>query len=429
MSNDVITTEEKIELLLKNAGQVESPLNIDDYLNAEERDVLGEIGNMCMGASVTTMNELLGRKVTITTPSISMHTPDSLGKEYPAPIVVVEVQYTEGLMGNNLLLLKEYDVALITDLLLGGEGNIDPENVVLDEIQLSAIREVMNQMVGASATSLATILNRTVNISTPRSRRLMLRDENLSELIHDKILVKISFKMDIENLLESEIMQVWPASFAKDLVKCLLNPEDETNEILHIEQVAVNGANKDDTSFGQNAPNQSEIQYSQAAELYNSAQTAKTIPRSTQNAQYAPDDYAPRSNDLLRSAAQAPRNGNSLGASPIRRAENVEAKAVRYPAFDAPGPVKQPDVQNENLGLLMEVPMQITVELGKTRKKIRDILDFNMGSVVVLDKIAGGAVDILVNGTPIARGEVVVIDENYGVRITEINTDKLKESF
>ena len=145
MSNDDFLSQEQIEKMLSDSGQVKngSALAVDDFLSRDEQDVLGEVGNICMGTSATTMSTLLGRKVIITTPAVSLHTLKSLSNEYPAPIVVVEVNYTQGLTGKNLLILKDYDVALITNLLLGEEGDISPDNIELDETHLSAIREVM----------------------------------------------------------------------------------------------------------------------------------------------------------------------------------------------------------------------------------------------------------------------------------------------
>ena len=236
MSDNNIMSQEQIEELLRNAGQVEAgppvvDLDVDAYLTRDEQDVLGEMGNICMGTAATTMYTLLGRKVLITTPALSVHNRETLAAEHPLPLVVVEVQYTQGISGNNLLLLKEYDAALITDLLMGGTGNLDPNNIVLDEISLSAIREVMNQMVGSSATSLASMLHKTINISTPASRRIVIAQDNLSSIFQrGDIVLKISFKMEIENLLTSEIMQVLPIDFSQKLADELLNPLPEEPE-------------------------------------------------------------------------------------------------------------------------------------------------------------------------------------------------------
>ena len=362
MSNNDILSQEQIEKMLNDSGQVKggSALNVDDFLTRDEQDVLGEVGNIGMGTAATTMFTLLGRKVTITTPAISLHTAQSLSDEYPAPLVVVEVNYIEGLTGKNLLVLKDYDVALITNLLLGEEGEIDPDHVELDETHLSAIREVMNQMVGSSATSLADILGMSINISTPEARKIQLEEEEiLNVLSHsEEPIVKINFNMEIEGLLTSEIMQVLPLPFAKDMAEKVMQGTQEPVQ------------EKSETA-------------------------APTAP-----------------------AAAAPDKEPE---------ERVEVKTARFPSFDATM-LQGGDPLLNKIDMIQDVPMKVTVELGKTKKKIKDILDFNTGFVIVLDKIAGEAVDILVNGKSVGKGEVVVIDDNYGVRITEINLPTAKIS-
>lgn len=369
MSDNNFLSQEQIEKMLSEAGQIKdgSALIADDYLSRDEQDVLGEIGNICMGTAATTMFTLLGRKVTITTPAITMHTLKSLSEEYPAPLVVVEVNYIQGITGKNLLILKEYDVALITNLLLGEDGNIDSNNIQLDETHLSAIREVMNQMIGSSATSMADILQTSINISTPLAKQISLSDEDISDEFFDSSdpIVKINFKMEIEDLLTSEIMQILPLEFAKTLASNVINgvekPKPEPEAVLP------------------------------------SMKTQQYVDQS-----------------------------NAAGkAGVIRDNQNVDVKAAQFPSFDSSKQLVNPLM--ENIGMILDVPMKVTVELGKSKKKIKEILDFNMGSVIVLDKIAGEAVDILVNGKTVGKGEVVVIDDNYGVRITEINLSSTME--
>jgi len=363
LSNNDFLSQEQIEKMLSDAGQVKdgSALTTDDFLSKDEQDVLGEVGNICMGTAATTMFTLLGRKVTITTPAVSVHTLKSLSDEYSAPIVVVEVNYTQGLTGKNLLVLKDYDVALITNLLLGEEGEIDADHIELDETHLSAIREVMNQMVGSSATSLADILGTPINISTPEARKIQLEEEGILHAFadSDEPIVKINFKMEIEGLLTSEIMQILPLPFAKNMAESVIGGTQQVEEA--------------------------------KAEVEN------------------------------------PPEPMTVGAASGAKDEDIKVKSARLPSFDSleqreGGPLLK------NIDMIQDVPMKVTVELGRTKKKIKDILDFNTGFVIVLDKIAGEAVDILVNGKSIGKGEVVVIDDNYGVRITEINLPTAKIS-
>lgn len=451
MSDNSMMTQEQIEEMLRNAGQIDTPqsgvdLNLDTYLTKDEQDALGEMGNICMGTAATTMYTLLGKQVSITTPQLTMHTWETLSAAHPLPLVVVEVHYLEGLEGNNLLVLKEYDVALITDLLIGGNGTVDPENVVLDEINLSAIREVMNQMVGSSATSLANMLQRTVNISTPMSKRIQLKDERLSDVIPDDApILKVAFKMEIEGLLSSEIMQIFPVDFAKNIADELLNPyggqtvsappppppapkaEEPAGVPMSSAEMFAPSAADDGGSFA------SQFAAAAAAAVANPEPPPQYAPPPPSpymqpQSQYPQPQYAPAPQYAPQpqyAQAPPPYGGPEPYGRSVRDPHTTEVKEVQYPSFartDAP-PV--PGLESEGLRRLMNVPMEVMVELGHAVKTVKEILELNVSSVVVLDKLAGELVEVLVNGVQVARGEVVVIDDNYGVRITELNTAEL----
>lgn len=390
MSNEVLS-QEQIEAMLSQAGQIdkndeEPSLNVDDYLTRDEQDLLGEVGNICMGTSATTMSTLLNRKVLITTPNIFIHTMESLSKEYPAPIIVADVSYTKGLDGDNLLILKEYDVALITNSLLGEEEEIDPDNIELNEIHLSAIGEVMNQMIGSSANALADILHRTIDISTPLIKKLVLNEDQISNSFKsDEMLVKINFHMEIEGLLRSEIMQVIPMSFAKEMARTVM----------------------EEMSGG-----------AQEVAPVHTANAAQNEPEPIEKEQPLHIQEQPSSHMAAHPAAQSSHNV-------IKEQQSVSVQSAQFPSFNNGQELR--NTPFDNIDMLLDVPMRVTVELGKSKKTIKEILEFNMGSVIVLDKIAGDPIDILVNGKKIGRGEVVVIDENYGVRITEINMPAASE--
>lgn len=462
MSDNNIMSQEQIEEMLRNAGQVEdirpaANLELNNYLTQDEQDALGEMGNICMGTAATTMYTLLGRKVMITTPALSLHNRETLAAEHPLPLVVVEVQYTEGISGNNLLLLKEYDAALITDLLMGGSGNIDPDNVVLDEISLSAMREVMNQMVGSSATSLASMLHKTINISTPASRRVVIAEDNLSSIFQSgEIVLKIAFKMEIENLLTSEIMQVLPIDFSCKLADELLNP--------NMEAAANYGAAQTmeaDNVFAHHFENPFETEPTpEPPPVQQPAPPAAPAQTAPQPAPFAPQPVpsAPQAAPPSPEYGQAPQGqpGPAPGYYPypyppygyppvypqppmpgpvsrpqsggaLKDPSSLNVKDVEYPVFGAIGPSSEGAIGTQNLWRLLDVPMEVTVELGRCTKTIKQVLDMNVGSVVVLDKLAGEMVEVLVNGIQVARGEVVVIDDSYGVRITELNAAELSE--
>ncbi len=480
-----IISQEEIEAILRSSGQIEEPAevmnpNIDDFLTQIEQDALGEMGNICMGTAATTMYTLLGRQVSITTPQLSMHTWETLAASHVLPFVVVEICYIEGIEGNNLLMLKEYDVALITDLLMGGDGNIDPNNIVLDEIHLSAIREVMNQMVGSSSTSLATLLGKTINISTPVSKRIILRDEPVTSLLSgDEPIVKIAFKMEIEGLLESEIMQVLPITFAKQIAEEMLNPQgmDDSigdaytsnasfgSDMNFATEVAQSSIGSDFSDMFEETP-QTPPSAQQPAYTPPPAQQPAYTPPSAQQPVYTPPSaqqpaYAPPTDPSAYGAppygmppygappygvppyapppgygvppyaappmqqppyAQPPRT-----TGPVRSGESANVQEIDYPSFDSTSSVNM-NAEQQNIYRLLDVPMDVMVELGRARKTIKEVLDLNVGSVVVLDKLAGEEVEILVNGIQVARGEVVVIDDSYGVRITELNPMMLTEA-
>lgn len=422
-------SQEEVEKMLQETGQLDgeegnteivqkdasSAFNVDDYLTKDERDVLGEIGNISMGTSATTMYTLLDKKVSITTPRVAIHNIDTLSKEYERPILVVEVNYTEGLEGKNLLILKEYDVALMTDVLMGGDGSeIDPNNIVLDEMHISAIREVMNQMVGSSATAMANLLGFPINISTPSASHMNLNNDNLEGVFEeDEKLVKISFKMEIEGLLTSEIMQVIPLDFAKQLVEKLMKIQKEQKEGPPVEI-------DENTDF--------------LNPTVASAMSDLNAANGNQSAPAAPVAQAPASAPSAPAAATAPAVPQQQAASAtpvynenygtVKPASEVSASQAEFPDFEQNVNL---GIDSENISMLANVPMKVTVELGKNKKTVKEILEFNAGSVVVLDKLAGEPVDVLVNGRPVAKGEVVVVDDNYGVRITEINSRVIAE--
>ncbi|SEM21596.1 flagellar motor switch protein FliN/FliY [Paenisporosarcina quisquiliarum] len=375
MSDDMLSQEE-IEALLRGTNIDEegtkevdtNEINIEDYLDSFAQDTLGEIGNISFGSSATALSSLLGQKVDITTPNISMINRRKLKEEFPHPYVAVEVKYTTGLIGMNLLVIKQSDAAIIADLMLGGDGlNPKPE---LSEIQLSAVQEAMNQMMGSAATSMSTVFNKKVDISPPSIDLMnLLEDEGTEALPADELLIKISFRLKIGELIDSNIMQLLPLEFGLSLVKSLIGEED-TEVAATITEEKVHQAP---------VQQQSTLQTQQAPEM----------PPQPQYNQH-------------QSRTQAPQ---------------VEVQQAQFASFEAPTLSQN---ESRNLNLLLDIPLQVTVELGRTKRTVKEILELTSGSIIELDKLAGEPVDILVNNRHVAKGEVVVIDENFGVRITDI---------
>jgi len=379
-------SQEEIDALLRGdsaaAPQDNSSSQVDqgNDLTSEERDALGEIGNISMGTSATTLFTLLNNKVNITTPKVSVVTWEELSGEYSTPYVAVQVHYKEGLQGSNLLIMKEDDVRIITDLMMGGSGVNNSEPI--SDLHLSAIGEAMNQMIGSSSTSLSTMFNKRIDISPPQAFLYNFQDfDKLDQFNPSEKVVKIAFKMEIGDIIDSEIMQLIPIDFAKDLVSNLLNNMTAAEEPVVVEK--------------KQAP-----------------KAAPPAPEKTGGQMAAPPKQPPRQNILNNSYEEVKES------EPVRREEHkvVNVQPVQYQTFDS----EQWNAEKESIELIMDVPLEITVELGRTKKLIKDILEFGPGTILELDKLAGEPVDILVNGKYIAKGEVVVIDESFGVRITDI---------
>jgi len=384
-------------------------------LTAEEIDVLGEVGNICMGAVATTMYTLLGRRTEITTPKVSVHPSYDVLQEYETPFVVVDVEYVEGIDGQNMLLLSEPDAALITDLLMGGEGQLE-EPVQLSELHMSAISEIMNQMIGAAASAMAKVLGTAVNISTPKALLVGLEEDVGETLDCGKVLVRISFSMEIEGLLKSQLLQMIPFSISRQLVRTV----QERVGIGTVDQeVAIAEA-------VESAPTEAAASAAVSMAFPPAAQPSYTppvaeprmeVPQMSQNVTTQTADPAPLPREAYPSfdpAAAASAYGQPMQPVPGKL---VDVRPMQYNSFDAKGPSS---FGNQGIDLVHDIPLTVTVELGRTRKDISEILEFGLGTVLVLDKMAGDPVEIMVNGKLIARGEVVVIDENYGVRITDI---------
>ena len=407
-----------------------SPVDYEKYpLSEYEKDALGEIGNICMGTSATTLSSLLGKQVSITTPQVSLTSNLAEVGPYKKPYVAVEVSYTSGIDGYNILLIKNEDVLVITDLLMGGTGEVDPDSEI-GELQLSAISEVMNQMIGSSSTSLSNIIKMPVNIAPPHASKITLEEDSLDCLVcgHDTIIV-ISFAMQIQDVLNSNIMQIMPFQFGKKLASVLLKEMNEASEAaapaqgyVSAQQVAQNPVQAEvpqpvaaqQAPIPEQAPAPPPVQ----APAYQQPVPAAAVPQQPYPAQYAPSPpgYAP--------PPYPPQYAPQYPPQRAPEQNRVSVKAMQYQSFDDPyqdgrNPYDRADL-GDSLGLILDVPLQVTVELGQCKKSIKDILSLSMGSVVVLNRMAGEMVDIMVNGKLFARGEVVVIDDNYGVRVTEI---------
>lgn len=376
---DEFLSQEEIDALLRGdnapATQGADAAAEQPVLDELEQDALGEMGNISMGSAATTLSILLGHRVSITTPRVEITTLAAVKKQYPLPYLVIEVGYTQGLNGTNLFCIKEHDAAIIADLMMGGDGSNPPAE--LNELHMSAVTEAMNQMMGSTATSLSTVFKKRVDIAPPVVNMVDFATDATTQAMPaaDEQVVRVSFRMEVESLIDSEIMQLIPVAMAKEMVANIMQKMQE------------------DAAAAAPAP------------------AAATASAGVPPAGPAVMPAAPPA------AAAAPNAvGSRQGPAPAPREQPVAVQPVQFAQLQsAPAATG-----GSNIDLIMDVPLQVTVELGRTRKQIREVLDLSPGSVIELDKLAGEPVDILVNGKLIAKGEVVVIDENFGVRVTDI---------
>lgn len=409
-------TQEEIDALLNGAAsepaasdsasnEEASSVLSDDLLSSMEKDALGEIGNISMGSAATTLSVLLGHKVNITTPTVSVDTMSTIQNQYPMPYLVVEVGYVIGINGNNILAIQASDASIIADLMMGGDG-LNPQEE-LNDIHMSAVGEAMNQMMGTVATSLSTMFNKKIDISPPKVNLIDLgAEDKITDLVNnDEPVVKTSFRMEVDGLIDSEIMQILPLDVAKEMVSFLMGggAEAEAQEA---------PAPAPEPAPAPVAPEPAPV-------------AAAPAPAAPAPQPAAPQYAAPPQPQYAAPPQQPQYTAPPMGAQPVYAppayANNVVSSGVPVQnAQFAPLTNEPVEVNAANISLIQDVPLQVTVELGRTKKSIREILEFSTGSIIELDKLAGEPVDIHVNGQLTAKGEVVVIDENFGVRITEI---------
>ena len=391
--SDVNETEEPA------AAPAEEPISsggakVDESLLSDiEKDAIGEVANISMGSSATTLYSLVNRKVNITTPVVTLATWENVLSEYEKPCVFIQIKYTVGLDGSNILVLKEHDVKVITDLMMGGDGsNTDGE---LGELHLSAISEAMNQMMGSAATSLSTMLGKMIDISPPDASLVDLTafksGGDIAKFLEGTF-VKIAFRMQIDDLVDSTIMQLYPIDFAKELYNTFINSQ----------------------SGGETPASAPEPTPTPAPQM--AAPTPTAAPQMDMS-QMGMGQMGMPQMQMGMPQMQMGMPQMQMGMPQMQMQPNMNIQPAQFQSFTNDF---NPMQSQENISLIKDVPLEVTVELGRTSKSISDILDFAPGTIIELDKIAGEPIDVLVNGKFVAKGEVVVIEESFGVRVTEI---------
>ncbi len=448
------------------------------YFSAFEIDAIGEILNISLGASATAVSTMLNARVDITTPVVRVLTKSEFEISNLEPAVGVEITYIAGLSGSNIMLLKKHDVKVIVDMLMGTET--PEEDFELNELNISAICEVMNQMMGASATALSEFLSKTVNISTPTSFEIEDVGDFKEKYYHDEdLMVVVGFNLKIADQMASEFINVMPPALAKELVAGFFpqesgEPVEETipeaapepdsspapsGGLLSQEEIEklLAGSSEPDPQpqpelkpEPKTPPKQESaggiLSQEEIEMLLNGSMAADTAPAPEPAPAPAPQPAvtAPKTAGQMEntdnSAIQQMMNQMQMQQQMINQMQQMilqmQNSQMNIPKKDAPEPKTinvKPVPQNiltegqlsfeeqeENRELIMGVPLEVSVEIGRTRKLVKEILEFTKGSLVILDKLAGEQVDLYVNGRCIAKGDVVVVDDNFGIRVTEI---------
>ncbi|MFU0826610.1 MAG: Flagellar motor switch phosphatase FliY [Lachnoclostridium sp.] len=379
---DGMLSQEEINALLSGMNSNIDSANADkesELLTDAEKDAIGEFSNISMGTAATTLSSLVNQKVVITTPVVSYGTWDELANDYTRPCVFIQIYYKDGLDGNNILIMKEDDVKIITDLMMGGDGSIMEGD--LTDLHLSAISEAMNQMMGSASTSISSMLEKRVDISPPLAKLVDMNEtidaSDIASFLKGRF-VKVAFKMQIGDLVDSELLQLYPVDFAKDIFKQFIKEPQDTTKV---SENKTQGNEKSSDTFN------------------NVSNTGRMMQGQMPNMQQGVQNMY----------------GGMNGMTPP--VQDINVQPAQFQPFVAPqNTVAQP----ENIDLIMDVPLEVTVELGRTTKSIKEILEFSPGTIIELNKLAGEPIDVLVNGKYVAKGEVVVIEESFGIRVTEI---------
>ena len=386
-------------------------------------DAIGEIMNISLGSSATAASNMLDHRVDITTPRVEVINAEDFVLGRIEPAVGVEIKYVCGLEGSNIMMLKRSDVKAIVDILLCTET--PDEEFELNDLSISAVCELMNQMMGSASTALSDLLGRMVNISTPESFEMYDLDEVKREhfpVTHGPVVV-VRFNLTIEDVIDSEFMNVMSVELAKELIAGFgLEVEEEpapapapspapqggaTMSQEEIERMMAGGA----PAAPAPAPQPAGVQATAAPPM------APPMPAAPGEQPVYPG-YPPYGQPPM--AGQYPYPYPPYPMYPPQPPEPKVINAAQPKMKELSADSRLNQDQKDNLDLILSVSLEVAVEIGRTRRKIQDILAFSKGSLVVLDKLAGDQVDLLVNGQCVAKGDVVVIDDNFGIRITEI---------
>lgn len=449
-----------------------------DGFGEVEKDAIGEIMNITMGSAATAVSNLLSAKVWITTPTVTVMSAKDLSFPELEPSIMVRIKYVQGVSGQNVLVLKQNDVQLILDQLMGLPLEVT-DDFKFDEMNISAVCEVMNQMMGAAATALSEIIDTTVDISTPEAivedNQKLISD--LYEVSGDENVVSIKFNLTIDGVINSEFISVLTIDLAKEMAEKMMagysaaadeavsasspaadTPTEPASSGATLSQAEIEALLNGGVTGGAAAPTSQPT--SAPTPMPQAATPQQTVPQQPMQGMPQPQMQQPMPNGMPMQGmygydpnmqqygmyGQMPQ-GQPMQAMPNQAMPNqampnmypqqpygypqqpqMNIQPVQLQSFASYNNASLNKEQNDNLKLLMGVPLNVSVEIGSTTKKVKEILEFTQGTIIELERQAGAPVDIVVNGNLIAKGDVVVIDDNFAVRITEIIRSKFLDN-
>ena len=478
--------------------------------NEMEIDAIGEIMNISLGASATAISTMLGTAVHITTPIVNVVDGRNFEFRKLEPAVGVEISYVEGLEGSNVMIFSRDDVRIIVGMMMGME--IPEEQFEMDEINRSAVCEVMNQMMGSSATALSEFLGYTVNISTPTSFEINTETEFKEKYFpNDEQRIAVRFSLEVEGKIKNEFLNIMAGNLAKKLLLPFaasfggMMEEPEPEPVEPEPEIPSGGMMSQDaiealmSSMGQSsaapapaptpepsggilsqdaiealmssmgqgndapaptpepaAPasggmmsqdaiealmasmSQDEPQMQPQPQMQQPQMQPQMMPQMQMQPQMMPQmQMMPQQgpdpimlqilNQMQQSQMQMMELMNDMRKSDKKKAAEPTQSSIIHPIKNSHLDAGSDGGAEEwvNQEMLMKVPLEVSVEIGRTKKLVKDILEYTQGSLVVLDKMAGEQADLYVNGRCIARGDIVVVEDNFGIRITEIVTRNL----
>ena len=361
------------------------------HYTAVQLDGVCDTVNVGIVAAADMLQKLLSQEISISADRAEEEELENIEVFGLIPALLIQVTYTGTISGRCVLIIRQADLKHILNLLMNideNESETDDE-LELDDITFNTIRELLNQMLNSYSESLTTFFGGDVTVAATDITHFesMSTVEQYFDCQSDTHVVSLTCRLGIKEIMSSCFCAVLEPVLSDVLIGQCAKPEQAPEEI---PAAAIAG---------------------------------QAIPEPVSTPQ-APPVHAP-----------IPEVQHNVGTSPVPEPEQpidrtMHMQYAKFPNFeDGLAAARQGvPLTRGNMDLLMDVPLNVTVEIGKTRRKMRDIMEFSQGTIISLEKQAGAPVDIVVNGQLIARGDVVVIDDNFGVRITDIvGTKELAE--